>query len=59
MWVMLGASTTEQLAANLDRYRIIGAGDNHLTVRAIKRYMDGALGSRGRVAAGAVHRQTG
>ena len=26
---------------------MIGAGDNHLTVRAIKRYMDGALGSRG------------
>jgi predicted amidohydrolase YtcJ len=47
LWVMLGASTTEQLAANLDRYRVIGAGDNHLTVRAIKRYMDGALGSRG------------
>ena len=47
MWVMLGASTTEQLAANLDRYRIMGAGNNFLTVRAIKRYMDGALGSRG------------
>ncbi|HUB81164.1 MAG TPA: amidohydrolase [Bryobacteraceae bacterium] len=47
MWVMLGASTTQQLAANLDRYRMIGVGDNHLTVRAIKRYMDGALGSRG------------
>ena len=47
LWVMLGASTTEQLAANLDRYRMIGVGDNHLTVRAIKRYMDGALGSRG------------
>ncbi len=47
LWVMLGASTTEQLAANLDRYRMIGAGDNFLTVRAIKRYMDGALGSRG------------
>jgi predicted amidohydrolase YtcJ len=47
LWVMLGAGATDQLAANLDRYRIIGAGDNHLTVRAIKRYMDGALGSRG------------
>jgi hypothetical protein len=47
LWVMLGGGTTAQLAANLDRYRIIGAGDNHLTVRAIKRYMDGALGSRG------------
>ena len=47
MWVMLGASTTDQLAASLDRYRMIGVGDNFLTVRAIKRYMDGALGSRG------------
>jgi len=48
LWVMLGGgSTTAELARNLDRYRIIGAGDNHLTVRAIKRYMDGALGSRG------------
>ena len=37
----------DQLAPNLDRYRMIGAGDNYLTVRAIKRYMDGALGSRG------------
>ena len=46
MWVMLRGSNQE-LAPNLDRYRIIGAGDNHLTVRAIKRYMDGALGSRG------------
>jgi hypothetical protein len=26
---------------------MIGYGDNHLTVRAIKMYMDGALGSRG------------
>jgi predicted amidohydrolase YtcJ len=46
LWVMLSGSNQE-LAANLDRYRIIGEGANHLTVRAIKRYMDGALGSRG------------
>jgi predicted amidohydrolase YtcJ len=46
MWVMLRTSNQE-LAANLDRYRTIGAGANHLTVRAIKRQMDGALGSRG------------
>jgi predicted amidohydrolase YtcJ len=46
LWVMLRASNTE-LAAKLARYRIIGEGDNHLTVRAIKRMMDGALGSRG------------
>lgn len=46
MWVMLRGSN-EALEPNLDRYRMIGVGDNHLTVRAIKRYMDGALGSRG------------
>jgi len=47
LWVMLGASPLDQLKANIDRYRMIGVGGNHLTVRAIKRYMDGALGSRG------------
>ncbi|MGO9262524.1 MAG: amidohydrolase [Bryobacteraceae bacterium] len=46
MWVMLRASNAV-LQANLDRYRTIGAGGGYLTVRAIKRYMDGALGSRG------------
>jgi predicted amidohydrolase YtcJ len=46
LWVMLRGSN-QQLESNLDRYRMIGAGDNHLTVRAIKHYMDGALGSRG------------
>ena len=46
LWVMLRISNAE-FAANAARYRIMGAGDNHLTVRAIKRYMDGALGSRG------------
>jgi predicted amidohydrolase YtcJ len=46
LWVML-AGTSPNLEANLDRYRMIGVGENHLTVRAIKQYMDGALGSRG------------
>ena len=46
MWVMLRTSN-QQLAPNLDRYRTIGAGGNYLTIRAIKRQMDGALGSRG------------
>jgi predicted amidohydrolase YtcJ len=44
--VMLRAPNA-QLAANLDRYRMVGIGENHLTVHAMKRYMDGALGSRG------------
>jgi predicted amidohydrolase YtcJ len=31
----------------LDRYRMNGYGDGHLTVRAVKRQIDGALGSNG------------
>jgi predicted amidohydrolase YtcJ len=37
----------EQLAEHLADYRMIGYGDNHLTVRAIKVVSDGALGSHG------------
>ena len=43
LWVMLRAPNAE-ITPNM---RVIGYGDNHLTVRAIKKYMDGALGSRG------------
>ena len=46
MWVMLRAPQAE-LAANLRRYYMVGVGGDRLTVRAIKEYMDGALGSRG------------
>jgi len=46
IWMMLRTSN-DQLAPNLDRYRTIGAGGNFFTVRAIKRQIDGALGSRG------------
>ena len=46
LWVMLRAPN-DQIARNISQYRIIGAGNNHLTVRAIKRQIDGALGSRG------------
>lgn len=46
IWMMLRLPN-EQLAPKLDQYRIIGAGDNFFTVRAIKRQIDGALGSRG------------
>jgi hypothetical protein len=35
------------LAPNLRKYYTIGAADDHFTVRAIKRMLDGALGSRG------------
>jgi predicted amidohydrolase YtcJ len=46
IWMMLRAPN-EQLAPVLDRYKILGAGDQFFTVRAIKRAIDGALGSRG------------
>ena len=35
------------MAPQLAQYRMIDYGDGHLTVRAIKRQIDGALGSRG------------
>ena len=46
LWVMLRASN-EELAEKLPDYKIIAAGDDRLTVRAIKRSIDGALGSHG------------
>jgi predicted amidohydrolase YtcJ len=46
LWMMLRASN-EQLAARIDQYRIIGAGNDYFTVRGIKRAIDGALGPRG------------
>jgi predicted amidohydrolase YtcJ len=46
IWMMLRAPN-EQLAANLDRYKMVGAGGDFFTVRAIKRAIDGALGPRG------------
>jgi predicted amidohydrolase YtcJ len=43
MWVMLRVPN-----ALIDKkIRVIGYGDNHVTVRAIKKQIDGALGSRG------------
>jgi predicted amidohydrolase YtcJ len=46
LWVML-RGPNDLLAKNLDRYRTVDVGQNHLAIKAIKRYMDGALGSRG------------
>jgi len=45
LWVMLRTSN-EELAGKLDAYKMIGYGDR-LTVRAIKKSIDGALGSHG------------
>jgi predicted amidohydrolase YtcJ len=47
LWVMVRTTDHATLAVGLDRARMVGYGDNRLTVRAIKTYMDGALGSRG------------
>ncbi|HTS30502.1 MAG TPA: amidohydrolase [Bryobacteraceae bacterium] len=46
IWMML-RMPNDELAPRLDQYRMLGAGGNFLTVRAIKRQIDGALGSRG------------
>jgi predicted amidohydrolase YtcJ len=46
LWVMLRVSN-QVLAANLAKYKTIDYGDGFLTVRAIKKAIDGALGPRG------------
>lgn len=46
LWVMVREDNA-LLKARLPAYRIVGLGNDFLTVRAIKRQMDGALGSRG------------
>ena len=46
LWVMVREGN-QRLRENLARYRIVNYGDKRLTVRAIKRAIDGALGSRG------------
>ncbi len=39
--------SNDRLKKHLSNYRVIGMGDHHLTVRTIKRLIDGALGSHG------------
>ncbi len=46
LWVMIRDSTPA-MERNISRYRIIDESSQFLTVRAVKRQMDGALGSRG------------
>jgi len=46
LYVMLSAGT-QALAERGAAYRMIGAADDHLTVRTIKRLIDGALGAHG------------
>jgi len=46
LWVMIRDSN-ERLAERIADYDIEDLGDGHLTVRAVKRSLDGALGSHG------------
>ena len=46
LWVMV-RQPNAIIGPKLAQYKMIGYGDGHLTVRAIKRQIDGALGSRG------------
>ena len=46
LWVMVG-DTNERMATMLAPYRLIDGYGKHLTVRAVKQVLDGALGSRG------------
>ncbi len=46
LWVMLDDSN-DALAARMADYRLVGVGNHHLTVRAVKRMIDGALGTHG------------
>jgi predicted amidohydrolase YtcJ len=47
LYVFAGGESLEAYRARLASYRMIGVGGNFLTVRGIKLYADGALGSRG------------
>jgi predicted amidohydrolase YtcJ len=46
VWMMLREDASK-LAADMPKYRVINYGDKRFTVRATKRQIDGALGSRG------------
>jgi predicted amidohydrolase YtcJ len=46
VWMML-REDANKLAADMPKYRIVNYGDKRFTVRAVKRAIDGALGSRG------------
>jgi predicted amidohydrolase YtcJ len=46
VWMMLREDAS-RLAADMPKYRMVNYGDKRFTVRATKRAIDGALGSRG------------
>ncbi|HUF28418.1 MAG TPA: amidohydrolase [Gemmatimonadaceae bacterium] len=47
LYVMVRRASNEEMERRLPEYRIIGAGNDYLTVRSIKRQIDGALGPHG------------
>ncbi|HVR99323.1 MAG TPA: amidohydrolase [Thermoanaerobaculia bacterium] len=47
LYVMVRRETNEAMAEKLAKYRTIGYGNHFLTVRSIKRQIDGALGAHG------------
>ena len=47
LYVMVRSESNVSMDDTLPSYRMIGYGGNHLTVRSIKRQIDGALGSHG------------
>lgn len=46
LWVMV-RDTNENIAAKMASYKAVGLANHHLTVAAIKKTIDGAIGSRG------------
>lgn len=47
LYVMVRRETNEEMAKKLAQYRRVGYGNHFLTVRSIKRQIDGALGAHG------------
>jgi predicted amidohydrolase YtcJ len=47
LYVMVRRESNDAMAEKLPQYRMIGHGNGFLTVRSIKRQIDGALGSHG------------
>ena len=47
LYVMVRFESNERLESMLDKYKMLGYAHNYLTVRSIKRQIDGALGSNG------------
>ena len=46
LWVMVRDSN-ETIATRMASYKVVGVADDHLTIAAIKKTIDGAIGSRG------------